>query len=229
MMRCDTDTLDDYLDGALSEAHAVALEAHLRECGRCRRHLSLERQWRANLSRLGAPSLSSEAAEQLLASAHARHQQSVSHSGSWLGVAVAASLALGLALGVYWPGSPQPGGEEMAAENGMEALRPLDERVRTMRLAFNAEKPLQGVTLTLELPPHAELERYPGQQQLSWVVDLDAGENVLALPMRVLYPDDGEVVARLSHGDQQATFTAPVPGAATESESDSNQDNGNAL
>lgn len=221
-MECDTLMIDAYLDGELSGLQTRALEAHLEQCARCQRQLLLERRWRASLSSLSAPSLSSEAADQLLASAHARHQQSAFHAGPWLGgAALAACLALGLALGVYWPGSAQDPSGEMASENHSDGAAPvlLDERVRTMRLAFNAEQPMEGVTLTLELPPHAELERYPGQQQLSWVVDLDAGENVLALPMRVLYPDDGEVIARISHGDQQSTFTAPIPGADTRNES----------
>lgn len=222
MMECDTLIIDAYLDGELSGLQARALEAHLEQCARCQSQLLLERRWRASLSSLSAPSLSSEAAEQLLASAHARHQQNTFHSGPWLGgAALAACLALGLALGVYWPGSGQNQTDQMASENHPDevAPAPLDERVRTMRLAFNADKPMKGVTLTLELPPHAELERYPGQEQLSWVVDLDAGENVLALPMRVLYPDDGEVIARISHGDQQSTFTAPIPGAETRNDS----------
>ncbi|TVP54463.1 MAG: anti-sigma factor [Halomonadaceae bacterium] len=213
MMQCDTLTVEDYLDGQLSAADSAAFEKHLAGCESCQRFLNTERHWRAQLRDLPAPALSGAAADNLLAAAHARQGQR--GQGVWLGSAVAASLALGLALGIYWPGpatdSGTPGGvAQQTPVAGQTEL--LDSTVRTVRLAFNAQQPMQGVTLTLELPPHAELEPYPGQQQLSWQVDLDAGENVLALPMRILYPDDGDIVARLSHGGQHSTFTARVPG-----------------
>lgn len=210
-MRCNPLTIDAHLDGELSAEEKAAFERHLASCESCRRLLATEQQWRAHLRDLPAPALSSAAADNLLAAAHAR--QGGKRQGAWLGTAIAASLALGLTLGIYWPGTPTGPADELAIspDDAVDQREPLDSTVRTVRLAFNAQQPMQGVTLTLELPPHAELEPYPGQQQLSWEVDLDAGENVLALPMRILYPDEGDIVARLSHEGQHSTFTAPVP------------------
>jgi len=85
--------------------------------------------------------------------------------------------------------------------------------VQTVNLAFDSGKALQNVTLTLELPPHAELASMPGERRISWQVDLEKGENRLALPLRTLFPGEGELVARVQHGDQTKTFRAPIGGA----------------
>jgi len=216
-MRCEDIKLQlpDYLDNDLEADEAEAVRAHLEACGPCCRCLEAEKVWRESFRDLPAPTLSGDRKEELLAAAHARHSGRYSRSAPWIGGAIAASLVFGLALGMNWPGSdPQSLQPEVASRDTVqEQAEPLvSETVRTVRLAFNADKPMQGVTLTLEMPAHAELATYPGQQRLTWEVDLDEGENILALPMRVLYPDDGEIVAQLSYGGQQSTFRAPIPG-----------------
>lgn len=84
--------------------------------------------------------------------------------------------------------------------------------VRQVRLAFSSAEPLENVRLTLELPDNVELEPFPGRHSLSWHVDLDAGDNVLTLPLRVLYPAEAELVARLDDGNRQKTFRTSIPG-----------------
>jgi len=57
----------DYLDGALDDAEAARVAAHLRICDGCDRYLA---QFRATIQVLGghhSPSLAAEAREQLLA------------------------------------------------------------------------------------------------------------------------------------------------------------------
>ena len=82
---------------------------------------------------------------------------------------------------------------------------------KTVRLAFRSGEALENVTLTLELPPNVELASWPGHRELSWQVSLNAGENVLSLPLKLLFPGAGELVARLDTGDRQKTFRAPIP------------------
>lgn len=92
---------------------------------------------------------------------------------------------------------------------------PLDTwepEVQQVRLAFSSDEPLENVRLTLELPDNVELEPFPGRHLLSWQIDLSAGDNVLTLPLRVLYPAEAELVARLDDGNRQKTFRAPIPG-----------------
>lgn len=96
-----------------------------------------------------------------------------------------------------------------------QAVSPLDmwePEVQQVRLAFSSDEPLENVRLTLELPDNVELEPFPGRHLLSWHIDLSAGDNVLTLPLRVLYPAEAELVARLDDGNRQKTFRAPIPG-----------------
>lgn len=83
---------------------------------------------------------------------------------------------------------------------------------QTVKLAFRSGQALDNVTLTLELPPNVELSPWPGRQELSWQISLDAGENVVSLPLKVLFPGRGELVARLNTGEQQKSFRVEIPG-----------------
>ena len=73
-------------------------------------------------------------------------------------------------------------------------------------------KAMDNVTLTLELPPNAELAPFPGRQTISWTVDLKQGDNVLALPINVLFPGSGKLVAHLDDGTRRKTFSTAIPG-----------------
>ena len=77
---------------------------------------------------------------------------------------------------------------------------------RNVRLAFSSREALDGVTLTVELPPHVEVASYPGHQKLSWKVDLDKGENVVNLPLNILFSGEGDLVAHLDDGRRTKTF-----------------------
>ena len=89
---------------------------------------------------------------------------------------------------------------------------PLSRRWREpVRLAFTAGEPLDDVTLTLNLPPHVEIAGLPGQHQVRWQVSLEQGDNVLALPLRIMFPGDGELVAELDAEGRQKVFRATIP------------------
>ncbi|MCC4271254.1 hypothetical protein LL254_11065 [Marinobacter nauticus] len=123
------------------------------------------------------------------------------------GGAVAAALALGLFIGQSEMWQPD---EAVAVAEVVETpiVAPVE---RTVRLAFTAGEPLDDVTLTLNLPPHVEIAGLPGQHQVRWQVSLEQGDNVLALPLRILFPGDGELVAELDSDGRQKVFRATIP------------------
>lgn len=207
--------LPDYIQNDLSPAEHDRVAQHLAGCRACNQVLESERALGHALedrSAIPAPSPGFEA--RVLGAA--REVDNTGWSHSVLGGAIAAALALGVGLGVLLqPGvSTEDGrsgvasGEPAAEEPARSVAGPVD---KTVRLAFRSGEALDNVTLTLELPPNVELASWPGRRKLSWQVSLDAGENVLSLPLKLLFPGAGELVARLDTGDRQKTFRAPIP------------------
>lgn len=213
-------SLAAYSNNELSEARTEEVARHLRACASCRHRLESEQALTGALRReaaIPAPSTGFEA--RVLDAATGRSADTgKGWSHSVLGGAIAAALALGVGLGVMLDNAPsvtdtsvavtEPADQSQAENPVAEIGEPTE---RTVRLAFRSGEALDDVTLTLELPPHVELASWPGQHELSWKVSLDAGENVLSLPLKVLFPGSGELVARLDTGDRQKTFRAIIP------------------
>ena len=210
--------------GELSAADARALEQHTASCPGC----ALRRRWEnritQELQRNEIPASSPDFEARVLAAATGRTKGGRSWTSPIIGGAVAASLALGLFLGSGFEGPDSPealtasGGSEMAQEESLEGVTPEGapwSREQTVRLAFSATAELDDVSLTLELPPNVELARFPGHRELTWQVDLKPGDNVIALPLRIAYPEAGELVAHLDDGKKRKTFRARIPGIET--------------
>lgn len=204
--------LPEYVRDQLASEPRQRVRAHLECCSRCQQAAAFESALAEELSaRQDVPTPS--------AGFEARVMAAASGSGSghrvhfaW-GGAVAAALVVGLLIGQGLPEST-PDEQTLAERNepaaltGAPDLNPVD---RTVRLAFTAGEPLEQVTLTLDLPPHVELSGLPGQHRVSWQVDLDQGDNVLALPLKILFPGAGELVAELDANGRRKVFRAVVP------------------
>lgn len=217
-MNCDAikPQLADYARGACDEASQQAVERHLLGCEACAERVRQEAALHARLLQDFAIPAPSEGFERRVLSAATGGSRSGVRVTYWgAGVAAAVLLALGMGLGSMLDASSQGGVEPTAQTASVETIRP--ER-RTVRLAFDAARALADVQLTLQLPPNVEVEHWPGQHRLSWRISLDKGENVLNLPLNVLFPGNGELVARLDAGDQQKSFRVPLvfPGDSDE-------------
>ncbi len=204
--------LPDYVRDTLPAGEARAVQAHLDGCQACRHRLELEESLMTELAErfpAGKPLPGFE--ERMF-----RSLVNTPHTGqrihlAW-GSAVAAALVLGLWIGQSTTSVSEPDvaqGNDMAGVvEPVSALNPVE---RTVKLAFTAGEALDDVTLTLNLPPHAELTGLPGQQQVRWQVSLEQGDNVLTLPLRLLFPGEGELVAELDAGGQQKVFRTRLP------------------
>lgn len=206
-MNCDEviTQIEDYCDGSVAVGEGAAIEHHLEACADCHRRVRAERRWRELLAEpVTEPDTGFE--QRLLQAAHGRGDARRLWTTPVVGAAMAACLVGGLLIGQWLPMN--------ATEGSKPVIGPVaSQEVETVRLAFESGEALENVTLTLDLPAHAELASFPGKRRLSWKVDLEKGENRLALPMRTLFPGDGELVARLQHGDKTKTFRASVGGA----------------
>ena len=195
--------MDDWLDGRLPDAQRPSMQLHVKNCPDCSRGCADARELRAQMRALAAPALRPGFAERALAKAAAAPSGAVRIGRrAVVGMALAASLVLGLGVAVI-----------------LFALRPepVDTVVLTVsqpesvRLVFNAAKPLADATLSLTLPENVEIVGYGDRRELTWRTDLGEGGNLLQLPLIVRSPTGGgELVARLSHGSSSKTFRLKI-------------------
>lgn len=185
--------LDDYLDGRLDAVRWQAIGEHLQQCAACRERHVQSQNLLAALRTLPAP----EAPRNLLERAMARFAPMQARPARvvprWaLGGALAATLALGVALGVFLTG------EQAKPPIATVALQL--ERPETVRLRVRTPRDLQATTITLTLPENVELVGYAGRRTLTWQADLREGANLLRLPLVAHGTPRGELVAQLSQG-----------------------------
>lgn len=215
--------LRSWVRGELSAEQTSRIEQHIAVCNACSISAHNEKAILVSLhdsQAVPAPSFGFD--ERVLAAATGKGGQSrnAASGHGWstpmAGGAIAAALVVGIALGFGWKSGPESGTD--LANSGMEQADSDKSMVtgpvaRNVRLAFSSTEALSGVTLTVELPPHVEVSSYPGHQRLSWKVDLDKGENVVNLPLNILFAGEGELVAHLDDGRRTKTFRTRLDGA----------------
>jgi len=188
-----TPQLDDCLDGQLDAAARRSIQEHLERCPDCRRLHQHAVALRAALRTLPAPTPRQGFVDQALSRAAGAVR---TPRRGVLGMALAASLVLGVAVGVFLVTRPAP----------VQTVALTLERPKTVRVVFNSAKPLQAATLSLALPENVELVGYGDRRELSWQTDLREGGNLLQLPLVARGTAKDELVARLSHGGTSKTF-----------------------
>lgn len=194
--------IDDYLDGWLDPAVQRELEAHLTSCAACDARIRDERELRAALRALPVPPMRRAFAEQVFHKAAQANTPQRRTLAPVFGLAMAAGLAVALVVGALLPtqtGPQAPGVQSLTLH-----------QVRTVELSMNAESALDNVTLTIRVPEGVEIDGFPGQRQVSWQTRLDAGVNVLALPLVGRDAAHGELVALLQHADKRKVLTVPL-------------------
>jgi hypothetical protein len=153
------------------------------------------------LRTLPAPTLHPDFVDQALSRAtHAAVGSARRTRRAVLGMALAASVVLGVALGVFLATQPAP----------VQKVALTLEQPEMVRVMFNSAKPLQAATLSLALPENVELVGYGERRELTWQTDLREGGNLLQLPLIARGTVKDELVARLSHGGSSKTFRLKI-------------------
>ena len=193
MMECNyfTSRLDDYLDGQVDER---PMREHLRTCESCRRQYEHALAVQAAVRRLSPPAVHPAFVDRAIS----RATRPVAHPRrrAIAGMALAATLVFGIAVGAYFSLRDSP----------VQTVALAIEQPETVRMVFNSAKPLRAATLSLALPENVEVVGYGGQRELTWQTDLREGQNLLQLPLiaRGVVKDD--LMARLSYGASTKTF-----------------------
>jgi hypothetical protein len=189
--------LDDWLDGLLDAAGQRSIQEHLGRCPTCRGRHEHAVRVQAAVRELAPPAPHPGFVDQAIACA--TRMAVPGPRSRWrvvVGMSLAASLVLGVAVGAFlvvWSAPVQT-----------VALRV--ERPENVRVMFNSAMPLQAAMLHLALPENLELVGYRDQRELTWQTDLREGGNLLQLPVIARGTVKDDLVAHLSHGGSTKTF-----------------------
>jgi putative zinc finger protein len=190
--------LDDYLDGRIDER---PMRAHLAGCADCRSRHEKAMVAQQALRRLSPPEMHPGFVDRAMARAIRPNPVSARPTRrAVLGMALAASLVIGVTLGAFLSMREAP----------VQSVALAVEQPETVRLVFNTAKPLQRATLNLELPENVEVVGYGGRRELTWQADLREGQNLLQLPLVARGAVKEELLARVSHGTSSKTFRVKI-------------------
>jgi hypothetical protein len=204
--------LDDLLDGYLSPAEAAVAEAHLAACDACADALRATRAMRGALRHMPTPRMRPGFADAALAAARTpipasfAAPKNVRSRGRgawgrrwrrvevWTGATIGAAAAAALMV-VLW-GVPQ---RDTAPDEPAGVRLALYES-RDIGVAIDTETALAGATLTIFVDGGIDLVGFGERREIRWQTDLDAGTNMLSLPIIAHSLADGRLTALVEHG-----------------------------
>ncbi len=201
-IRCGNyrNAFEELLDGTIGTAMKDELECHMETCVDCRQRLAEERAIRRELACLPSPPMRAEFPVEIMARLRQTRTVQVSRWGfaAGFGSAVAAGLVLWFVVSLTTVPHQTAG--------GMQTVALTLGQVEKINLVFDSPEEFGQTSFALVMPENAELEGYPGKHELTWTASLRKGKNRLVLPIRVLAPGDGEIVARISQSDDVKIF-----------------------
>jgi len=182
------------------EAGSAAMGRHRDSCDACQRYDRQMRDMIHALQTLPMP-------EEQPAGESAPQHRPPRRPSLPVWAAFAATLALGVALGVFLSLPFKDGGGAMVAEP-ITLAKPGDHRVA---VAFDSPRAMENVEFVIELPEGVELQGFPNQRTVSWKGRLAEGRSQLKLPLRVAdNVEDTRVVTRVVHGDGERRLEVPL-------------------
>jgi len=214
--------LDDLLDGYVPADAAAGMEQHIAACDDCAGHRAAAERLRAALLQMPVPEMHPGFAAAALAAARQANagpgaatgvvnnaapqaagrprrpapRPSRPRFGLWLGAIISAAAAVAVAaimLGLPQPEAPA----EAAADLRLTLYQP-----REIGLAIDAETAMPGAFLTVTVQGGIDLLGFDQQRELRWQTDLDAGMNMLSLPLIAHSLGQGRLTALVEHGDK---------------------------
>ncbi len=206
--------VDRLVVGDLPPQEQSELRDHAAICADCAELWEMEKHLNAGMAqqRVPEPSIDFESRIRNMALTGETSANQANWAKPVVGSAVAATLAMGLFFGIQMNAEDgqQPSSVIATGTTQDDSTDVFAPQSKSVRLAFNSQAAMDNVTLTLEMPANAELAPFPGRHIVSWKVDLKAGDNVLELPVNVLFPGSGELVAHLDDGTRRKTFKTPI-------------------
>jgi len=219
--------IEDLLDGYLAGERAAELREHIVACQSCSRAHAASQALRAELGRLPVPAMRPGFAAEAFAAAtrvprpvEAVHPAPAAHSPRerrtpwrarwrrpelWIGAAVGAAAAAAL-VAVLW-GVPQGGSAPGHAPGRVAEPSPGELQLslyetREVGIAIDAATAMPGATLTITVAGGIDLAGFGERREVQWEADLDAGTNLLSLPIIAHSLEQGRLTALVEHGER---------------------------
>ena len=210
-MRCSEaqNTLDEYLDEDLAFRPRRELETHVARCDACQRDLAQRKDLRIALANLTAARPSEDFFDRALANAvQVRTRRRSDRVTAWtkarsLALAATIACAFATALVLQQPSIGTPFTQVPEATIVMPEVTPVS-------LVFWAESELQDARLSIQLPQSIALAGYEKRSSLTWRTDLEAGKNLLRLPLVGHVATADEVTATLEHPQGTKKFRLKI-------------------
>lgn len=203
--------MDDYIDGQLQQTLRDAFDAHLKSCASCRKALTNEQAFRAELKALPVPAASAGFADRVLQQAAGSAQQvSSRHRRSGFVTGFGSALVAGLALWVVVGFFPAQMDVTPDGKAPLQMVTIALNETQDVKLVFNAEQVVLGAKISIELPDNVAIAGYPGRRHLQWQTDLAKGSNLLRLPVVGSMAEAGQLVAHIEHDNKVTTLTIQI-------------------
>jgi len=207
-MNCDYMTLflHDYVDGYLSTEQANLISSHIQCCSACQEKCQQIQAQKHDLAQLPCPQLTADFTHQALKNVKLHYADKLSpakkNKYQQYYLTMAASFVLVCVLAFTLSGSPTD---------------PLNEPVKMalnhqeqVNLVFNAPKELKNVQFTVILPAEIEMLGHPGKRQVIWSGKLQAGRNLLSIPVLTTPTYTGILTTKLEYENNSKTFKVPM-------------------
>lgn len=208
--------LDELLDGDLPHDVAAAMARHVAGCPGCAAEQAAITALREALRQMPVPAPRPGFVEAALAAA-ARQAPAPSTptprgrgfapwrrleiwAGATLGAAAAAAL-----MAIFLDA---PGPIEVPAKPPGVRLTLFE--AREIGLAIDTATALPGATLTILLEGGIDLVGFAERREVRWQADLDAGTNMLSLPIMAHSLEAGRLTALVEHGDKTQRIAVDV-------------------
>jgi len=206
-MKCEQlhNQLDNYLDGELPAELRNQVETHIGECESCHTAVAGAREIQEALRQIPAPPMRPGFASQAIK--HAVNQQSHHRRGFIAGfsTALAASLVLALFIGGLLPDM-----EQSPESATTPAVIISMQQPQTVNLVFDVATAMENATLSIVLPDSVEVVGFPGQHTITWQTSLQAGRNILPLPLKGIMHSNSTLVASIEQDGKKKSIRIPI-------------------
>ncbi len=197
--------LDSYLDGELPARLQSQFELHANECECCRASIADARAIQEALRQMPAPPMRPGFASQAIRHAVSHHHHHRRGFVAGFSTALAASVVLALFVGGFFPADNQPPGLSPAPEVIISMQQP-----QTVNLVFDVATAMENATLSIILPDNIEVVGFPGQHEITWQTSLQAGRNILPLPIKGIMHSNSTLIASIEQNGKKKSIRIPV-------------------